>query len=113
MVEKGLINEKKTLGTVELENTLQSLGLDIETYCTRSRKEATMTISEAESDVLLKCLKTWLLHHTTNHNFNHNIKSLKERNLTLTMFRTRDWEVEDREYELCDGTKLSPSALSK
>jgi hypothetical protein len=118
MVEKGLINDKKEyVGTVELGEYLQALkdGIEMENPIAQEvGKEATMTVSEAKA-MFAEMLKSmapapvpqqqFQPQYQSSQRVEHDIDDIPE---------LRDWEMKDREYELCDGTKpISCSIPSK
>lgn len=118
MAEKGLINDKKEyVGTVELGEYLQSLkdGLDIENpiaEAVTTTPEATMTISEAKA-MFAEMLKNQA--PAPQQQFQPQYQAPERRDYDIDDIpELRDWEMKDREYELCDGTKpISCSIPSK
>jgi hypothetical protein len=79
-----------------------------ETLSCQKSKEATMTISEAKA-MFAEMLKTWLLHHNKPTTISTTISSPWKKRIWHWHSRTKGLGNEDREYELCDGTSLSPA----
>lgn len=120
MVEKGLINDKKKyVGTVELGEYLQSLkdGLDIENPIVQVEEEATLTMSQAKkmfAEMLENMPKApQALQPQYQPQYQAPARSEFDIN---DIPELRNWEMKDRQYELCDGKPISqniPSNHSK
>lgn len=118
MKSDGLINDQKEyVGEVPLAEYLK---LEEEVEITQSpivekvEKEATMTISEAKA-MFAEMLKNAAPAPISQPQFQPQYQAPERRDYDIDDIpELRDWEMKDREYELCDGTKpISCSIPSK